>query len=388
MSELLVRIFIKNHENTKNPVVREKYGLLSGIVGIILNVLLTIGKFIIGSASHSVAITGDAINNLADAGSNIVTLVGFKMAGMKPDKEHPFGHGRIEYIAALIVGFLVELMGFELIKSSVEKIRNPEALVFSIPAVLVLVLSIGSKIWLALFNRHLGKKIDSPAMTAVVADSISDTTATTATLICLILSRFTSLPLDGFFGIAVSLFIMYSGYGILKETIGIILGTPPEKELVDEIISLVLSHDEIIGIHDLVIHSYGANQTFASLHAEVEADVDVIAAHDAIDLIERKVFDIFGIQLVIHMDPLVVNDERINDLREKTISAVTSIDNRLSIHDFRVVDGPTHSNLIFDIVKPYDIKLSDNEIQLLLKDEIAKISETYFVVATIESSYI
>lgn len=388
MSELLVKIFIKDRENTKNPTVRQKYGLLSGVVGIILNVILTIGKFIIGSASHSVAITGDAVNNLADAGSNIVTLVGFKMAGMKPDKEHPFGHGRIEYIAALIVGFLVELMGFELIKSSVEKIRNPQELVFSIPAVLVLVLSIGSKIWLALFNRHLGKKIDSPAMTAVVADSISDTTATTATLVCLVLSKFTTLPLDGYFGVVVALFIMYSGFGILKETIGIILGTPPEKELVDEIVSFVLSHDEIIGIHDLIVHSYGANQTFASLHAEVEADADIIAVHDTIDLIEKNILEKYGILLVIHMDPLVINNERINELREKTIEAVHAIDERLSIHDFRVVDGPTHTNLIFDIVKPFEIKLSNDEIQLMLKEEIDKNNKNYFIVATIESSYV
>lgn len=388
MSELLVKIFIKDRENTKNPSVRQKYGLLSGVVGIILNVILTIGKFIIGSASHSVAITGDAVNNLADAGSNIVTLVGFKMAGMKPDKEHPFGHGRIEYIAALIVGFLVELMGFELIKSSVEKIRNPQELVFSIPAVLVLVLSIGSKIWLALFNRHLGKKIDSPAMTAVVADSISDTTATTATLVCLVLSKFTTLPLDGYFGVVVALFIMYSGFGILKETIGIILGTPPEKELVDEIVSFVLSHDEIIGIHDLIVHSYGANQTFASLHAEVEADADIIAVHDTIDLIEKNILEKYGILLVIHMDPLVINNERINELREETIEAVHAIDERLSIHDFRVVDGPTHTNLIFDIVKPFEIKLSNDEIQLMLKEEIDKNNKNYFIVATIESSYV
>lgn len=388
MSELLVKLFIKDYQNTSNPVVREKYGLLSGFIGILVNVILTIGKFIIGTLSHSIAITGDAINNLADAGSNIVTLVGFKMAGMKPDKEHPFGHGRIEYIAALIVGFIVELMGFELIKSSIDKIRNPEPLVFSFPAVLVLVLSIFGKIWLALFNRHLGKKIDSPAMSAVVADSISDTTATTVTLICLILSRFTALPLDGYFGIAVSLFIMYSGYGILKETISVLLGTPPEKELVDEIINLVKSHEEIIGIHDLVIHSYGAGHIFASLHAEVEADVDILAAHDSIDIIEQEVMAKFGIQLVIHLDPLITNDDEINRLKAITEDAVCAVDNTLKIHDFRTVVGPTHTNLIFDVVKPFEVKLTDKEIQTMIQEKITEINPTYFIVATIEASYI
>ena len=387
MSELLIRLFIKDHENTNNPIVREKYGLLSGFIGILVNVLLTIGKFIIGTASHSIAITGDAINNLADAGSNVVTLVGFKMASMKPDKEHPFGHGRIEYIAALVVGFIVELMGFELIKSSFDKILNPEPLIFSIPAVLVLVLSILGKIWLALFNRHLGKKINSPAMTAVVADSISDTTATTVTLICLILSKFTSVPLDGYFGIAVALFILYSGYGILKETIGVLLGTPPEKELVDEIVELVLCREEIIGIHDLVIHSYGAGHVFASLHAEVEADVDILKAHDSIDIVERDVFEKFGINLVIHLDPIITNDEEINRLKEITENAVLSIDESLKIHDFRTVIGPTHTNLIFDVVKPFELELSDYEIENKIKEKISQIDKTYFVVATIEASY-
>lgn len=388
MSELLVRLFIKDYNNTKNEAVREKYGLLSGAVGIVVNVLLTCAKFFIGTITNSIAITGDALNNLSDAGSCIVTLAGFKMANMKPDKEHPFGHGRLEYIAALIVGFFVELMGFELIKSSIEKIRDPQPVIFSIPAVIVLVLSIGGKLWLALFNRHLGKKINSPALTAVVADSIGDITATSFTLVALILSKFTTLPLDGFFGIAVALFIMYSGYGILKETIGIILGTPPSKELVDDLIVFIMSHEGVMGIHDLMIHSYGENRMFASVHIEILASEDILKAHDVIDLIEKQVLERFGIQLVAHLDPLIVDDKRINDLREMTEEIVKEMDKSFKIHDFRVVEGPTHTNLIFDMVIPFDCKKSEKELKETLSEKVSAVNSNYFVVATIEGSYI
>lgn len=388
MSELLVRLFIKDYNNTKNEAVREKYGLLSGAVGIVVNVLLTCAKFFIGTITNSIAITGDALNNLSDAGSCIVTLAGFKMANMKPDKEHPFGHGRLEYIAALIVGFFVELMGFELIKSSIEKIRDPQPVIFSIPAVIVLVLSIGGKLWLALFNRHLGKKINSPALTAVVADSIGDITATSFTLVALILSKFTTLPLDGFFGIAVALFIMYSGYGILKETIGIILGTPPSKELVNELIVFIMSHEGVMGIHDLMIHSYGENRMFASVHIEILASEDILKAHDVIDLIEKQVLERFGIQLVAHLDPLIVDDKRINDLREMTEEIVKEMDKSFKIHDFRVVEGPTHTNLIFDMVIPFDCKKSEKELKETLSEKVSAVNSNYFVVATIEGSYI
>ncbi len=387
MFKQLVRLFVKDSERTHSAVVRERYGMLSGIAGIIVNVLLATAKFIIGTASHSIAITGDALNNLSDAGSNVVTLVGFRMAGAKPDKEHPFGHGRIEYVAALVVGFIVEMMGLELIKSSIEKIKNPEPSVFSWAACAVLLLSIGGKIWLALFNRYLGKKIDSPAMSAVVADSISDTAATASTLLALILSQFTSFPVDGVFGIVVALFIMYSGLGILKETIGILLGTPPSKELVDSLRSFILSHDGIIGIHDLVIHSYGASKFFASVHAEVPSTVDILKAHDTIDLIEREVLKKFSIQLVIHMDPLVVNDERVDELHSLVTARCREIDPALQIHDFRVVDGPTHTNLIFDLVIPFDFKYSERQTKELLSEKIREQNENYYAVITTESSY-
>lgn len=388
MSELLVQLFIKNYNDTKNPRVREKYGYLGSITGIIVNVFLAVAKYLIGVATNSIAITADAVNNLSDSVSCVITLVSFKMANMKPDKEHPFGHGRIEYVAALIVGFIVELMGYELIKSSIDKIRHPEAVVFSVPALIVLLISIGGKIWLAFFNSYLGKKIDSAAMSAVVTDSISDTTATTVTLISLIVSIFTDLPIDGYMGIVVSLFILYSGFGILKESIGIILGTPPDKELVDELVEYIMSHEEILGIHDLVIHSYGATRTFASVHTEIPADGDLLKAHDTIDSIERHVKEKFGIELVIHMDPIVTNDETTEKYYQLIHKTVKDYDSQLSLHDFRVVEGPTHTNLIFDIVVPYRYKLTDKELTIEITELIKELNESYFPVITVDHSYI
>ena len=388
MFKLIVKLFVKDYKNHKNPVVRERYGLLSSIVGIIVNIILSLSKLVIGSLTSSISITADAINNLSDAGSCIVTLVGFKMAGMKPDKEHPFGHGRIEYIAALIVGFIVELMGFELIKSSVEKIKNHEELTFSIPAVIVLLISIFGKLWLALFNRYLGKTISSPALSAVVTDSLSDICATAFTLLALILSRYTTLPLDGIFGIIVALFIMYSGYGILKETIGIILGVPPSGELVDKIVELIKSHDSVIDIHDLVIHSYGENRLFGSVHVEVPADFDILEAHDNMDHIEKEILEKFGINMVVHLDPLVVNDERIKVLKDLTYGTIKNFDERLSLHDFRVVEGPTHTNFIFDLVIPFDYKLSAEELKEKIAELMKEHNKNYFVVITVEYSYV
>ncbi len=388
MSKLLVRLFIKDYKNTKKPAVREKYGYLGSVMGIIVNILLAGAKYLIGALTGSIAITADAVNNFSDSVSCVITLVSFKMAGMKPDKEHPFGHGRIEYVAALIVGFIVELMGYELIKSSIEKIRNPEAVEFSLAAVIVLIISMGGKIWLALFNRYLGKQIDSAAMSAVVTDSISDTTATAVTLISLILSLYTNFPLDGYMGIVVSLFILYSGFGILKESIGIILGTPPSKELVDELVDFIMSHEEILGIHDLVIHSYGATRTFASVHTEISADGDLLSVHDTIDSIERHVRDKFGIELVIHMDPIVTNDETTEKYYQLVRGAVKSFDDSLSLHDFRVVEGPVHTNFIFDVVVPHGYKLSNSELISEIKCQIQAVNENYFPVITVDNCYI
>ena len=388
MSSLLVRLFIKNYEDTKNPSVREKYGYLGSATGIVLNIVLALAKYLIGTVTHSIAITADAINNFSDSVSCVITLISFKMSNIKPDKEHPFGHGRIEYVAALIVGFFVELMGYELIKSSIEKIKNPEEVVFSIPAVIVLIISIGGKLWFALFNRYLGKKIDSAAMSAVFTDCIGDITATTVTLIALVLSLFTDLPIDGYMGILVSMFILYAGFGILKESIGIILGRPPSKELVDELVSYIMSHDEILGIHDLVIHSYGETRIFASIHTEIAADGDMLQAHDTIDTIEKNVMEKFGIELVIHMDPIVTNDEKVEKHFQIVHKAIKEFDTQLDIHDFRVVEGPSHTNLIFDVVVPHRYKLSDAELKTEISQRIKAVNQAYCLVITVDNCYI
>lgn len=388
MSKLLVRLFIKDYQNTKKASVREKYGYLGSLTGIIINLILALAKYLIGTITHSIAITADAINNFSDSVSCVITLISFKMANMKPDKEHPFGHGRIEYVAALIVGFIVELMGYELIKSSIEKIKNPEDVVFSVPAAIVLILSIGGKLWLALFNRYLGKQIDSAAMSAVFTDCIGDITATTVTLIALILSIFTDLPIDGYMGIVVSLFILYAGFGILKESIGIILGKPPSKELVDELVTFIMSHEEILGIHDLVIHSYGETRIFASVHTEIAADGDMLRVHDTIDTIEKNVMEKFGIELVIHMDPIVTNDETVEKHYQVVHKTVKEIDDALDIHDFRVVDGPTHTNLIFDVVIPHRYRLTENELRGEISDRLQEINPQYCLVITVDNCYI
>ena len=388
MTNLLVRIFIKNSENVKDADVREKYGLLGSVVGIIVILILSAGKYAIGVISNSVSITADAINNLADAASCIVTLVSFKLASRKPDKNHPFGHGRIEYIAALIVGFLVELMGYELIKSSIEKIRNPQEVVFSIPATAVLVFSILGKVWLFLFNRKLGNKIQSPAMLAVAKDSLSDTTATFVAAVSLVCSLFTDIPLDGYMGLIVSGFILMSGFGILKESVGILLGTPPEKEVVDQLVEYILSHDEIVGVHDLVVHSYGASRIFASIHAEISADENMLVAHDTIDNIEQQVKKRFGIELVIHMDPVETNNEKVNSLRTEFVKIIKDIDKELTLHDFRVVDGPTHTNLVFDVVIPYGFEMDNRKLKRLINEKAGEINNRYRCVITVDNSYV
>lgn len=388
MSELILKLFIKDYNDTKNPVIREKYGILSGITGIILNLLLCVGKFVVGALSNSIAVTADAFNNLSDAGSSIVTLFGFKLSNKKPDKDHPFGHGRYEYISALVVAFIVLMMGFELVKSAFDKIRNPEAVSLSIPTLIVLILSVLGKIWLAYFNKNLGKRIDSPALKAVVTDSLGDTIATLASLISILISHFTDINVDGYIGIIVALFVLYAGYGILKDTISPLLGEPPEKEVVDRLIEYINSYDEVKGLHDLVIHNYGANSIFATVHVEVPVSADIVQTHDTIDCIENEVLKQFGIHLVIHLDPLVYDNDKVNQLREMMNEIVTSVDGRLKLHDFRIVDGPTHTNMIFDLVVPHDFKYSSSEITGIIKEKVAQRDPSYHVVMLVETDYI
>lgn len=388
MTKLLLKIFIKDYDNVQNSKVREKYGVLSGAVGIFCNVLLTIAKFVIGTVTNSIAITADAVNNLSDAASSGITLLSFKAANKPADDDHPFGHGRIEYISALAVAFIVLMMGIELIKSSIDKILNPEALSFSWPALIVLLISIGVKIWMAIFNRSLGKRINSPAMTAVVMDSVSDTAATSVSMIALIVSNFTDIPLDGYMGIIVALFIVYTGISIVKETAGMLMGETPDPELVKELEEEILSYEGVVGVHDLMVHNYGPNRIFASAHAEVSATDNIMESHDTMDLIERDVMKKFKVQLVLHMDPIVIDDENINRLRMETTEIIKGLNENFSMHDFRAVPGPTHTNLIFDLVVPFNLPQSKKEVA----DEVAqkvreKFGDNYFSVITVEHSY-
>ena len=388
MTKLLIKLFIKDAGNTENPAVRVRYGVLSGAVGIACNLLLTIAKFLIGSLTNSIAITADAVNNLSDAGSSAVTLFSFKAANRPADDEHPFGHGRIEYVAALGVAFLILMRGFELVRSSIDKIMHPEALAFSVPALIVLLLSIGVKIWMALFNHHLGKRIDSPAVGAVVMDSVSDTAATTVSMLALILSKFTALPHDGHMGIVVALFIFYTGIQIVRDTVGSLLGQAPDPKLVKELESEILSFDGVVGVHDLIVHNYGPNRIFASAHAEVPSNEDIMKSHDTIDLIEREIKKKFHIDMVIHMDPIVVDDEQINRLRIQLSEIAREIDPRFTIHDFRMVEGPTHTNLIFDLVIPHNCKMKKSEIYRRVNELVNELGPQYYTVITVENSFV
>lgn len=389
MTELLVKAFIKDRDNISSPQVRGKYGILSGCVGIAVNVLLFVAKFLVGTVTNSIAITADAVNNLSDAGSCAVTVFGFHMSGKPADEEHPFGHGRIEYITAMVVSFIVLFMGFELGSQSIDKIRNPEDVTFNLVGAIVIGMSIFGKLWLALFNRKLGKKINSPAMSAVVADSLSDIAATSVTLIALILSNFfPSLHIDGWLGIIVACFVLKAGYGIFKETLGALIGEPPTKETVAELEAKIMSYDHVTGIHDLILHNYGPGRFFGSVHAEMPSDIDVLISHDIIDNIERDIYNQMGIQLVIHYDPLEVNNEHVNELRDIVMTIVKRIDEKLTIHDFRVVDGPSHTNLIFDIVLPHKFPMGNDDLMAEISSEISKIDPRFFTVMNIEHSFV
>ena len=386
MTKLLIRLFIKDYQNTKSEKVRLRYGVLSGVTGIVLNIILSVFKMIFGAISNSISIIADGANNIFDAISSIISLVGFKISGKPADDEHPFGHGRIEYVSALTLAFFIMIMGVELIKTSIDKFSNPETVVFSIPAVVVLVLSIFGKIWLALFNRKIGKAINSVAVDAVVTDSLGDIAATTCSLVALISSKFTDKPVDAVMGIIVALVIIYAGIDIIKNTLGPLLGEPPDKEIVSQLEKLVMSFDGVVGIQDLVLHSYGSSRIYGSLHAEVPAEEDILHSHDTIDLIERKVKEELGIDISIHMDP-VMSDEHTHELREIALSVVRKLCADASMHDFRVVEGPTHTNLIFDVVLPRKSEYTEEEFKTAVETEIKKYNPDYFTVICIDRSF-
>lgn len=389
MTDLIVKTFIKDHKNINDSKVRTRYGILSGCVGIAVNVILCLLKFFVGSLTGSIAITADAVNNLSDAGSSAVTVFGFKMAGKPADRDHPFGHGRIEYITAMIVSFIILFMGIELAIQSVEKIRSPENVQFSLIGAVIIAVSILGKLWLAFFNKSLGRKIHSPAMTAVIADSISDIAATSITLIALILSNFfPNLHVDGWLGIVVACFVLKAGLDIFRDTLSTLIGKSPSKELVEALKKKILSYDHVSGIHDLIVHSYGPGRDFATVHVEMPSDLNVMVGHNIIDDIENDVKKEMGIDLTIHYDPIEVNNERVTELKEITENVVRKVNPELSIHDFRIVDGPMHTNLIFDVVIPYGFKESPKEIISEISSQISEINSSYFTVIKAEHSFV
>ena len=387
MIELLSKTFIKNHRDTENAAVRGAYGTLVSIIGIILNFLLFVAKFLVGTFFGSVAILGDSINNLSDAGSQLISLISFRIALKPADREHPFGHARIEYVASMIVSFLVLHIGIDLLKESIAKIFSPERPERSWIAVAVLLGSILVKLWIALLNRTIGKRIDSPVMHATAADSISDVFSTSAVLLATLIPMLfpsVTLNLDAYIGVAVAVLILVAGAKILNDTKNSILGVAPSEETIARITSLVESTPGALGIHDLVVHSYGAGHTIASLHVEVDGKINVFESHDMIDNIERKLLADYGIEATVHMDPIVTDDEQVNALREQVCAVVAAIDSRLRIHDFRFVAGTTHTNLIFDIATPFECKLTDTELCQTVSKEISKINPAYYTVITID----
>lgn len=387
MVTLLAKLFIKSN-NYKENNVREKYGILCGAVGIFLNFILFVGKLIAGMLSGAISITADAFNNLSDAGSSFISMIGFKLSGRKPDPEHPFGHGRIEYISGLFVAVLILLMAYELIKSSIDKIIHPELPEFSITVVLILVASIIVKIYMFFYNNNIGKKIESATMTATAKDSLSDTFSTTVVLISAIVAHLWSIPIDGYCGLFVGGLILLAGISAMKDTVNPLLGQPPKPELVEEIEKLVRCDERIIGIHDLVVHDYGPGRLMISLHAEVPYKEDILELHDLIDRIEFSLREELNCEPIIHMDPIVDDDEEINKAKEKVTQIVKELEGDVYFHDFRMVKGSTHSNLIFDIVVPHGYSLSDEEVTKIIKSKVKEYKDNYNCVIHVDKAFV
>lgn len=387
MITLLSRLFIKDNENTQSPHVRKAYGVLCGSVGIFLNICLFAGKFFAGMVSGSIAITADALNNLSDAGSSLITLIGFQMAEQKPDIDHPYGHGRIEYISGLLVSIAIILMGFELIKSSVEKIFHPETPSFDPIVLAILAASICVKLYMALYNTAVSKKLESAAMKATATDSFSDALATFVVLISSLICKFTSVNVDGYCGVAVGLFILYAGYSAAKDTISPLLGQPPKKEYINQIETLVTSHPKILGVHDLIVHDYGPGRIMVSLHAEVDSTENILEIHDLIDNIEKELSEKCHCKAVIHMDPILLNDPLTDSLHAQVEEMLHALDPSLTLHDFRVVSGPTHTNIVFDILLPFDFKMTDAEVVNYLQQKIHLINDSYYAVIQVDKAY-
>ncbi len=388
MIHFLARRFIKDSENISSPAVRRAYGILCGCVGIGLNLLLFGGKLLAGILSRSIAVTADAVNNLSDAGSSVVTLLGFKLAAQAPDQDHPFGHGRLEYISGLVVSMVILLMGVELGKTSLEKILHPEPVDFSPVVAVILCASILVKLYMVLYNRRIGRRIQSAAMAATAADSLSDCLATATVLLGALAGHFWNLQIDGWCGAAVALFILWSGFGAARETVNPLLGQPPSPEFVEQIRSLVRAQPQIIGIHDLIVHDYGPGRRILSLHAEVPASGDILELHDVVDALERQLNEELGCLATIHMDPVVNDGGATSEARERVQAVVKVIDPAISIHDFRMVPGPVHTKLIFDAEVPYRFALTDQEVRRRIQSAVRALDENWSAVVEVEKSYV
>lgn len=386
MIEFLIRRFVPDWQQVQRTDVRERYGTLAAAVGILSNIFLCIIKGLIGLFSGSIAITADAVNNLSDAGSSVITLLAFKIAGKPADEEHPYGHARMEYISGMAVSFIIILLGLELMGSSFEKILHPEEVGVSALTYLVLIVSIAVKLWQGMFNRSLGKRISSEALQATAADSLNDVFSTGAVLLSTLVYQFTAIPIDGWVGMLVAIFITVSGVKLIMETGSPLLGQAPDPQMVRELEEKITAYDGVIGIHDLQVHNYGPGRVFATVHAEVPANRDILVSHDIIDNIEREVGHEMNLNLVIHMDPVVTDDERLNQLHAQVQLIVAGIDSNLSMHDFRAVFGPTHTNLVFDVVVPPGFSLSDSELSRRIEQQVQTLG-SYFCVITVDHNY-
>lgn len=384
--DFLVRRFIKNYQDTKNANVRTSVGKLSGIVGILNNLFLFVIKFLIGTIVHSVSIQADGVNNLTDAGSNIISILSFHLSNKPADKDHPFGHERTETIASLFVGILILVLGFETAKESISKVIHPGSIDFRIASVIILLISIMVKFWMYAYNKKLSKAYDSSLLEATALDSISDVCGTTAVLVSTLLSPVLHFNLDGYMGIVVSGIILYGAYGLLRDMINSLIGEAPDPELVHNIVDMIMTHPVILGVHDMMLHNYGPNKIFASAHVEVDSSKDIFETHDHIDNIEREVKENMNIDLVLHMDPVKVNDPETELYRAKVVEAIHQIDPKWGFHDFRIVSGPTHANLVFDLVIPFEEKYTQEEIEEMLLKHIESDKKIYLVL-TIDHPY-
>ena len=388
MTQLLINIFVKDKENLKNPAVRGSYGKLAGGVGIVTNIFLFGIKLFAGIISGSISITADAINNLSDSAASLITLIAFKLSEMPADEDHPYGHARYEYISGVIVSCLIMVIGFQFLVSSVQKILNPSEVEYSTAFWLILTVSMAVKMWLGFFSSKIGRLIESTSLAAAAADSRNDVIITGVVLVSAVFSYFTGLLIDGYMGVIVAAFILYAGIGLMKETLSPLLGEAAESSLVESVEKKILSYESVIGLHDLIIHDYGPNRRFASVHVEFPAEQDIMISHDITDNIERDFAKEFQIALVVHLDPVVTNDPVLNEWKDKVKKIIYDIYPKLDIHDFRMVKGNTHSNLIFDIVVPFECKIKDKDIILQISDEVKKINEDFFCVITIDKSYV